>query len=86
MSAAFTPGPWKVDAHNNVMAQGGLVAFPGIAARFDQEANARLIASAPDLLEALQRLLNLDADEYLTAQGVRNLARAAVAKATGSQA
>jgi hypothetical protein len=44
--------------------------------------NAYLIAAAPELLEALQRLLNADSDPYLTVQGLRNLAREAIAKAT----
>jgi len=45
--------------------------------------DARLIAAAPELLEALKRLLNADHDEYLTPQGVRNFAKAAIAKAEG---
>ncbi len=50
------------------------------------EANARLIASAPDLLEALRNL----ADLYDTDEGCRSLpeyiaARAAIAKATGGE-
>ena len=55
--STHTPGPWTVDAHRNIMATGGLVAFPGISAGFDQEANARLIAAAPDLLGALEEVL-----------------------------
>ncbi len=63
-----------------------------------QEANARLIAAAPELLEALQELLasdrakpfeivGRDTDGHpLNAAGVaRKKARAAIAKATGEQ-
>lgn len=39
-----------------------------------------------ELLEALKRLLNADHDEYLTQQGLRNLAKAAIAKAEGEKA
>ena len=46
------------------------------------EANAKLMAAAPMLLDALQRLLNGEKDEFLTPAGLRNLARAAIAKAT----
>lgn len=46
------------------------------------EGNAKLLAAAPDLLEALRRLLD-DNDEYLTPQGRKILAREAIAKATG---
>lgn len=52
---------------------------------FNQEANARLIAAAPDLLDALKELL--DQDEHGEDEiWVRNKARAAIAKATGEQA
>lgn len=88
----FTPGPWWVDIHGNVMAAGGMVAFPGISAGFDQAANARLIASAPDLLEALETLLPMVQewhDEFPRDVGDKEapaiaFARAAIAKATGS--
>lgn len=46
------------------------------------EASAKLMAAAPMLLDALQRLLNGDNDEYLTPAGLRALARAAIAAAT----
>ena len=83
MSAQHTPGPWTVDAHRNVMAAGGLVAFPGIAAGFDQDANARLIAAAPDLLSALLNLADHCSRLRDPAKEVHE-ARAAIAKATGS--
>lgn len=48
------------------------------------EANARLIAAAPDLLEACRVLTNTDAGDAMTrlARGLE-LARAAIAKAEG---
>ena len=50
-----------------------------------QEANARLIASAPDLLEALQSLIHNDGGSLAFSAGnpVCVAARAAIAKATG---
>lgn len=57
---------------------------PGINA----EANARLIAAAPDLLEALQALLEIAEGEYPREQWAEFYkpildAQAAIAKATG---
>lgn len=52
------------------------------------EANGRLIAAAPDLLEALQELLKSPAGDYDTTDGYENAckkAEAAIAKATGEQ-
>jgi hypothetical protein len=50
----------------------------------DVQANARLIAAAPDLLEALLRVLRDVASDGL--DGWEDQARAAIAKATGEQA
>lgn len=87
MSAAkHTPGPWRVDAHMNVMYRDGLVAFPCISGGFPQEANARLIAAAPELLEALIGLMELESRGRIMPIGKEwDAARAAIAKATGEQ-
>lgn len=50
---------------------------------FTSEADARLIASAPDLLEALQKIEKLTTpDDWLELPRIKDLARAAIAKAT----
>jgi hypothetical protein len=98
-----TPGPWVTDdpqpgdIYRHVFNGNGRCA-PYIA-RLDlrrgdwpteeQEDNARLIAAAPDLLEALQRLIatGLDArahHEFMS--DPKHYARRAIAKATGGQA
>lgn len=55
---------------------------------FNQEANARLIAAAPELLEALKLMRHwAEADQVnYTGDHPVALARAAIAKATGEQA
>lgn len=63
-------------------------AYEGFAERETEEtrANARLIAAAPELLEALETILEM-CDGYVpnTSKVVWANARAAIAKATGSQ-
>ncbi len=56
-----------------------------------KKANARLIAAAPDLLEALEMALNIQQDNYGNATnthinliGFAQIARAAIAKARGA--
>lgn len=49
------------------------------------EADARLIAAAPDLLEALQNLLKVHEGEGGTKFHAGGIARAAIRKATGEQ-
>ena len=54
---------------------------------FSGEANARLIAAAPDMLEALQNMLGLtEASDYMAQGEIEQQARAAIVKATGSAA
>ncbi len=84
-----TPGPWyraeqseyiREDASDNVLARienGGHVDPDIILIEADQqEANARLIAAAPDLLEALKDIIDLVPTDC------QDDARAAIKKAT----
>lgn len=61
MSAQHTPGPWSFDegGDDHVKVGGTRLASP-CAVHPEWKANARLIAAAPDLLEALSRA----ADEF----------------------
>jgi hypothetical protein len=98
MSAAHTPGPW-VYCHNDseyyehrIRAKPGCICImPGWRIhedlRLEQEANAHLICAAPELLAALQSILlavNVRIDDPRI--GLFDIARAAVAKATGGAA
>lgn len=95
MIAKHTPGPWLVDHDTDItgsesspeigcvgkvdIAHVYLRAVPG-----KTEANARLIAAAPDLLEALKAVLNSCLDSRGLADAYKQ-ARAAIAKAEGKQ-
>ena len=87
----FTPGPWNfqpcddyVNCFDVLCEEGYYVATTHDGVRGDKnaDANARLIAAAPDLLEALKRCkfdsLNMTLED-------REFCRAAIAKATGEQ-
>ncbi|WP_281659868.1 hypothetical protein [Microvirgula aerodenitrificans] len=93
METKHTPGPWATIGASIVNAENrNTVAFAverdGDSAT--QDANARLIAAAPELLKELDRLLsavmqNSDADQ--TELGLKPFIRpalAAIAKATGA--
>lgn len=96
-TAKHTPGPWH--GHSKLSSSENHTGFrvygPGASGwtiaevmpidpdGLEGAANARLIASAPDLLEALQTLL--DALPFLSHSAIEN-ARAAIAKAQGEQA
>jgi hypothetical protein len=84
MSAAqHTPGPW--------VAHGTIVYFPNNRGGFniancpDSESNARLIAAAPELLEALVDAANF-IQAYSVGQVLLERIDAAIAKATGGAA
>ena len=95
MTAKHTPGPWTVGdpPYGHTEIEGGDPPYLlAVATRYwGQEvahANARLIAAAPDLLEALQAYdawadKTPPADKELKA--LREQMRAAIAKATGGQ-
>ena len=94
MPHSFTPGPWVVVGRltkyvearlvggliQEVAACGPTMADEGYGQQ--QEANARLIAAAPDLLDALKRCkfdsLNMTLED-------REFCRAAISKATGEE-
>jgi hypothetical protein len=93
MQTKHTPGPWHIGvrtfhAGRDVYGPKGepvAVADDAITATPEAEANARLIAAAPDLLAALQAIMgDPDAvDHILHLDAVA--ADAAIAKATGGQ-
>lgn len=88
-----TPGPWIVidgpykgiDSFNNqtVIFYGTDSNDGGIRGGWigEQEANARLIASSPQLLEALMDMVS---DRYCLSEATVNFARNVIAKATGA--
>ena len=90
MSSKHTPGPWGLSKHIEVWVNAGPVHVATIPRAWDadwSEANAYLIAAAPDLLTHLVRVVsqfnalenNLSEADIL----VIGEARAAIAKATG---
>lgn len=98
--SAHTPGPWqyvhiggkivpmKKDASGNCLST---IAFiPSAIVESVDEANARLIAAAPDLLSALERVRDADNDCHLDGlqtipAKVRHTIDMAIAKARGGQ-
>ena len=56
-----TPGPWRVGGKGEYLNQLNIEPCVGVAYGHDIEliANARLIAAAPDLLEALESIIDL---------------------------
>lgn len=83
-----TPGPWKQVENGGrmvgVMSKGEWVVYKAGQDRMsthELEANAKLIAAAPDLLEALTDLLTRFNSSELTIETLEN-AKAAIAKAT----
>ena len=101
MKSKHTPGPWFISSPGSadklyvgpVVIQSHRTAFtnastPDALGHIDNDtlyANARLIAAAPDLLEALQYLLPIAEKNVETSfgQDAIRIASAAIAKATG---
>jgi len=97
-----TPGPWRVEGNqerafhistDNVMVGPYVVAGGIVACDIEHEPNARLIAAAPEMLEALREMLATYCDHGRSVHGgakfcrdtTHDRARAALAKATGKE-
>ena len=99
MNAKHTPGPWMKSTHGGISkysiwsSSGQHIADTNTTKSIGFErcaANASLIAAAPDLLEALQKISNGqemtgDFTHVETVLRYQEIARAAIAKATGEQ-
>ena len=97
ISAGHTPGPWDAiwwDTDGLYVGKEDTSAPVDVVARVESnnEADARLIAAAPDLLEALEGLFREcvmihrfggDADNTRAAREAEEAARAAIRKARG---
>ena len=96
---AHTPGPWKwSDQYEtgddrptfSLIGEGGygILSCDGVENSpqcLHDEANARLIAASPDLLDALTKLVNgASSGNSPTSAALLKNARAAIAKATGA--
>jgi len=98
--AKHTPGPWRIKAHTDespehitgwsdwsiIGADGACVCIEQTSINDSAKHNARLIAAAPELLEALQRLIGTGLDEQ-THRAIMSepahFVNVAIAKATG---
>lgn len=98
-----TPGSWVVDEDYDVTTEDGTVVSWGAEGIFEPDeiiANAHLIAAAPDLLEALQQMVerieyyaslketgqpNIEDWAYTYNSGDMDDARAAISKALGEE-
>ena len=83
MSAQHTPGPWHTagDQGVQIRSQRDQIAKVWTMRGNEWKANARLIAAAPELLEALKAVLANSLDSKGLADAHKQ-ARAAIAKAT----
>ncbi len=95
----FTPGPWCVGFESEmitsevternpgaiaIVASHPPFAFGGAIALTWEIDNARLIAAAPDLYEALEAIMNdVEPTEFALASHIRKRAHVALAKARG---
>lgn len=87
-----TPGPWEVgstiESDTQAIIHDGDSVLAILTTIPPNPANARLIAAAPDLLEALRKMADMvEAEvlgpEWVWAHEIIEEARAAIAKATG---
>lgn len=83
-----TPGPWTAEKNGGKGAwiKGANGEWSAMACGTDDEnadANARLIAAAPDLLEALKVMIDITVGDIYSLDPAITAARKAIAKAEG---
>ncbi len=84
-----TAGPWTVEYDGSIVMSGQVIMSPpgpDGSSLAERKANARLIAAAPDMLEALIRchdIILAQQDEMKIGEYERLLASAAISKAKG---
>ena len=84
MKTQHTPGPWTVD--NQYIHGPDGIRFLAVAGDGAGQANALLIASAPDMLAALYSIATEPSAIYSGANAhIGDIARAAIAKATATK-
>jgi len=88
MSAKHTPGPWElIGKQGTAVWAGDKIIAQMPRARIDHRQSridARLIAAAPELLEALRRIVDcFEIESGMVTDGHIQAACAAIAKATG---
>jgi hypothetical protein len=92
MSAAFTPGPWSVHGESiwgDPKTTGASTFFEQVVPHVGNPENAKLISAAPDLLEAIEVLLDTvrgGKKSVMDFTIAERQARTAIAKATGEAA
>lgn len=94
-TAVHTPGPWHAyqcpdeGGEYAIRAQNGICVALSIGGTKSEASNARLIAAAPELLEALELVVEHWTKQFERgghlAPEWRKKARSAIAKATGEQ-
>lgn len=84
-----TPGPWTATGHDGGMCVvveskwGSVAKALPVGCEVQEAANARLIAAAPELLEALEEIAEQLELEGPSCSDILAAARAAIAKARG---
>lgn len=78
-----TPGPWAPSDETCNYVWSGDTCVARMAETDEKEANARLIAAAPELLEALRRVAMNGSVSQIISKADRDYMDAAIAKARG---
>lgn len=81
-----TPGPWKYCRTSGFDYGSTIYRIPGICTNVDTEADARLIAAAPELLAFIEEYVYAFENGMAGESYLLKIAKTAIAKATGEKA